>query len=299
MKDAALILGWAVACAFAVATLWSQQRLHQSDLLLSDAQAKLEDMAKTQEATGEELKAIRQELALAKRAPNAEHTPKAPAEAHPAPSAEGEMEAEPQAPDGASQQEKALLRTQASALTDMAYRGFYGEANLSPEQEQAVRDVLIDLAASSQTARMKAMRSFNTPGKTVKQQIDAARAQAREKLAPLLNNAQLQLWDTYEVNSEQRLYEGVLDGQLTMLAPELTEVNRQVARSVIAEELVNQFRVLEDSDEPYTTSSFNQAQSRALQSALAVLAESFDEEQMSVVQHFVDRAEEMFAAMGQ
>jgi hypothetical protein len=97
--------------------------------------------------------------------------------------------------------------------------------------------------------------------------------------------------------ADQMLYERLVDGQMNMLAPGLTNENRVLASQVMAEELVREFDALGQSDEIYSIDSHNGAQARALNTSLERLAEELDEAQFGQVQGFVNQAIAMFDAM--
>ena len=192
-----------------------------------------------------------------------------------------------------------IARAQLGIMTDMAYGALYENLVLPEETQKQMREWLIDAAIEARSAVGKAFQSGDTPAKDVKAVEDKAQAELRKRLADVLTADELAEWDAYEQDADLHLYWNILEGQLSMLAPGLTEENRDVARQVLAEELVTHIDTFESSDEVYSLGNFNRAQSQAMQVSLERLAGTLDEEQYGHVEGFVTTANEALNTMGE
>ena len=303
MRNILAGLGWllaVVAAGYAALLTVEKQNLNiEHELALAKLQKTEARMAEQVEKAQAEIDALKEGIAEARKArASAEE---AAAQASPeADSAEDSGE-DSGAEEESSQesQGKRMMRAQMSALMDMAYGGFFEEAALSPETEEAVRALLVDYAVDSQSLQIKAFREGNRPAKEVHAEEEAVTDALRAKLKPLLTAEEMDLWNDYEADSDRHLFETVLDGQLSMLASGLSAENKQVVKEVMAEELAFSIDEYQQSSEILSMGSFNRAQSRALQASMERLAEVLDEEQLGYAQGFVDRAEEMFETMGE
>jgi hypothetical protein len=184
-------------------------------------------------------------------------------------------------------------------IVDMAYAPLFEELALPADVQANVRELLAKHLAERQTAVLKAMESKDRKARDVKAEDDLAVERLREDLARVLDAGEMAQWDAYREYEDQYLYEALVDGQLSMLAPGLTAENREIAKIVIAQEVAIHIDAFENSDEIYTLDNFNQAQSQALRQSLERLAQELDGEQYGHVEGFVRQAEAMFEAMAE
>ena len=131
----------------------------------------------------------------------------------------------------------------------------------------------------------------------VKRDFDTYAVSLREQMAAVLDAADLAAWDEYAPYAEQYLYESMLEGQLTMLAPGLDAENRGTATAVIPEEMVAHIEAFEGSDMAYSTSNYFDAQEDALNVSVERLGEVFDAEQLAFIENFRDLAAAQFQAL--
>ncbi len=199
---------------------------------------------------------------------------------------------------GPSRRER-MLSQQMAFMVDMAWGEFFKEQASPDDVKAQVRDLLVKAAVKDQTAVIEALKEGKTPAAEVFSEQETNRAELRAALGGVLSANELTAWDTYEELADVYLYESVVEGQLTMLAPELNTENRRAAGAVVAEELVAAIDEFERSEVLYTLENFNNAQSAALQNSLDRLAQSLDEEQYGHVQSFVEAAEAMFNAVAE
>jgi len=308
MKNVFAWTGWAVAAAaIGVASmLWVRGGdkaeptesvapcRHKQEYDLAAAQKALEDARADLAALQREHAALlgnqenaQEQLALAEADKHAEETA--------APEQPDEDAAETEEEDLG----KRVLRGQMSAMTDLAYGALFEDLALPDETRQVVSEWMIDAATQTRAAVVNAFQNGNTPAKDVKAAEDKALDQLRENLKTVLTAEELEAWEAYEQDKDLHLYWNILEGQLSMLAPGLTQENRGVAKQVLAEELVAHIDALENSDEVYSLGNFNRAQSEAMQVSLERLAGTLDQEQYAQVEGFVVTADEALAAMGE
>jgi uncharacterized membrane-anchored protein YhcB (DUF1043 family) len=190
-----------------------------------------------------------------------------------------------------------VAAAQIGAMTDMQYGKLFSQLNLPEDQKAAVRDKLVNANLEIQTLTASTMSTGNTPAKEYTRQKNAIEERLRDDLSKSLSSAQMAEWDAYQPNSDQNQYEILLDGQLTMLAPELAAENRATSKTVFAEELAAALTDFGDSDKPFTLSNFNDAQMTALQQGLQRMATTLDEEQYGHLERFVNMVADSFAAM--
>lgn len=310
MKKVLPWLGWGVALVAVALLLYTVKETLEARKKLALAAMSAKEAATASETQRRELEARLAELrnklrdlqarpAGPKRETPAAETPQTPEESFDG----GELEAEtdkPEAEESENQiREKNLLRVQMGAMTDMAYKPFFDEMNFTDEVRAAVRDALTEFGVTRQQRQNDAFRRGDVSARSVRADRDLAMETLRGRLQLLLSADQFAQWQAYEPDSNRILFEGILEGQLNMLASDLTAENLQLVRETMAEELARYLDQFENSDELYTLANFNQAQARALQDSLESLGEALDEDQLSLVQGFVDQAMAMFAAVGQ
>jgi chromosome segregation ATPase len=310
MKNALAWTGWVVAvAAMAVAVaLWTgggdQGKPSEG---AAPAQQGLErDLAAAQEA----LEATRADLAALQREHAAllEKRWESSAQFRVAESDEaGEEDSVPESPDESVDEvegdrgdlDTRVLRAQMGLMTDIAYGALFEDLVLPEETQEQVREWMTDAATQARAAVVNAFGNGTTPAKEVLAAEKEAQDELREQLKTVLTPEELAAWEAYEQEKDLHLYWNILEGQLSMLAPGLTQENRDVARQVLAEELVTHIDALENSEEIYSMGNFNRAQSEAMQVSLERLMGVLDEDQYGHVEGFVTTANEALAEMGE
>lgn len=214
----------------------------------------------------------------------------------PAPVVEAEPAPNSEVSDDSERGER-VANAQLAMVAEMMYQGLFDDLQLSPEVRAALKDAIAVHMKTMQQATVAAMGAKNETAKAFHARMEAMKAGMRDELAQTLTPEQLNAWDEYEPVADQMLYERLVDGQLNMLAPGLTNENRVLASQVVAEELVRELDALGQSDEIYSVDSHNGAQARALNASLDRLAGELDEEQYRYVQGYVNQAVAMFDAM--
>jgi len=310
MKKSLPWLGWGVALVAVALSIYTAQETLETRKRLALAEANAKEAASAGETQRRDLEARLAELrsqvrdlqarvAETKKTQKTAKTPDAPVR----PSAEGELEDEDgEGEPGESEaqiREKNVIRAQMGTMTDMAYKPFFDEMSFPDEVRVAAREALTEFAVRRQQRQNDAFRRGNVSAREVRADRDLAMATLRGRLQLILSADQFAQWQAYEPDSDQVLFQAILDGQLNMLASGLTAENLRLARDTMAEELARYIDRFENSDELYTLVNFNLAQSQALQDSLERLGQALDEEQLGLVQGFVDQATAMFAAMGQ
>lgn len=193
--------------------------------------------------------------------------------------------------------EERVATAQLNMMAEMTYQSLFDELQLTPEVRASLKDAIAAHMLAMQRESGAAMSAKNETAKAFFARIEAMKGTMRDELAQFLSPEELTAWDEYEPVADQMLYERLVDGQMSMLAPGLTNENRVLASQVMAEELVREFDALGQSDEIYSVDSHNGAQARALNASLERLAEELDEAQYAQVQGFVNQAIAMFDAM--
>lgn len=280
-------LAWGLAVSIKLRRL--QEEKLQSEALHHEQyhrQHQLEHQQAMLEAVKDQLKAVSTNAPPTEvEAPNAESEPSTP-----------QTEEAPLS-DQATQQR--VMRAQLGILLDMSYGELFTVLNLPTETQPAVRELLLDYSMAERQAIIEAISAGNVPAKDVLEKKAQAKRDLRTHLEELLSPEELTTWEEYEKFKDQNLYESLLEGQLAMLAPNLGEANRKLAKQVLAEELDQSIRQFESSEEVYTMDHFNQAQSRALQKGLDRMVESLPETEFLELERFTKIVEEVFKAASQ
>ena len=188
-------------------------------------------------------------------------------------------------------------RAQMRVLVGMQYNSLLKDLALPDETANAVNDLLIDAQVEAQQATMQDMMSGTSTAKEAKAKQDAIEARLRERLSKVLTTEELAQWDAYQGIADTVLYEALLDGQLTMLAPGLSEETRATARVVLAEELAAELDRFYETDKQYTLDSFNQAQLEGLNNGMARVPDTVSEEQYAHLTSFIDLVAAAFQQM--
>ncbi|MCC6694105.1 MAG: hypothetical protein IT365_00615 [Candidatus Hydrogenedentes bacterium] len=306
MKTMLGVLGWVVAIAavVAAATLFAKNRDLEAELgTYRDEVAQLRATSDQQGAAHNEALAeaerLRQEVAKAESvSPSPSTTDEAAATAAPVDeTAAAEPATESQPNQGNSIQR--AQRAQMGVLVGMQYKGFLDNLALPEDTMTSVNDLLIDSTIDAQQAMVEAMMSGTSKAKDAKAKQDAIEAQLREQLGTVLNQEEMAQWDAYQEVADVALYEALLDGQLTMLAPGLSEETRAAARTILAEDLATELDTFFESDTIYTMDSFNQAQLAGLNNGMARMPETINEEQYGHLTGFIDTIAATFQQMKQ
>lgn len=199
-------------------------------------------------------------------------------------------------PDDSDRGER-IANAQLGMVAEMMYKGLFDDLTLEPQVRAALKDIIAVHMQTMQQETMTAMGAKNETAKAFHARLEAMKADLRGELANSLTPEQLTAWDEYEPVADQALYERMVDGQLNMLAPGLSNENRVLASQVMSEELVRELDAFSQSDEIYNMDNHNGAQARALNASLERLSMELDEEQYGHVQSFVNQAIAMFDAM--
>jgi hypothetical protein len=243
------------------------------------------------------LKARQAEMVAAVPPPVAEVAPE-PAPITPA--ASEEMPVEP-TPEPTQPEEPAggnpVANAQLAMMADMMFKELFDELQLDPETRAVVKDAIAAYMQTMQQETLAAMQAKNETSKDFHARLEVMKSGLREELSQTLTADQVDAWDAYEPEADQALYERMVEGQLNMLSPGLSNENRVLASQVMAEELARELEAFEQSEEIYSMDTHNNAQARALEASLERLAEDLDEEQYGHVQGFVEQATAMFEAM--
>lgn len=190
-----------------------------------------------------------------------------------------------------------IADAQLSVMAEMMYKGLFDDMKIDPETRTALKDIIAAHMKTMQQETLTAMIGKNETAKAFHARLEAMKADLRGELANSLTPDQLTAWDEYEPVADQALYERMVDGQLNMLAPGLSNENRELASQVMAEELARELDAFSQSDEIYSMDNHNGAQARALNASLERLSKELDEEQYGHVQSFVNQAIAVFDAM--
>lgn len=310
MKKVLPWLGWGVALVAVALLLYAARETLETRKKLALAVSSAKEAATASEMHRRELEARLAELRNKLRdlqARPAGPKKETPADETPRTTEESLDEGEPEAKTdetGAEESEaqiraENMLRAQMGTMTDMAYKPFFDEMNFTEEVRAAVRDALTEFGVTRQQRQAEAFRRGDVSARAVRADRDLAMETLRGRLQLLLSADQFAQWQAYEPDSSRVLFESILQGQLNMLASGLTAENLQLVRETMAEELARYIDQFENSDELYTLANFNQAQAQALQESLENLSQALDEDQLGLVQGFVQQAMDMFAAAGQ
>ena len=304
MKTILGVLGWIVAIAAIITAgiLFARNLALTNELdvvkqEIEQARMRLNDIAVRAAPTddaGTETARPAEQMAMGQpTAPAQEAEPAAPQEE----AAPAEPAGDPQ-PDRGNSIQRAQ-RAQMGVLVGMQYKGLLDDLALPEEAATAVKDLLIDSTMDAQQAMVEAMMSGTTKAKDAKAKQDAIEAQLREKLSAVLNQEEMAQWDAYQEVADVALYEALLDGQLTMLAPGLSEETRATARTILAEDLATELDTFFESDTIYTMDSFNQAQLAGLNNGMARMPDTMSEEQYGALTGFIDMVAGTFQQMKQ
>jgi hypothetical protein len=304
VKNTLSILGWLVAVVAIVAAgmLFAKNRSLQGELDIANdsftqTQVQLNDsmarQASVDEALGEAEKPDRQ-LAMVEQSSAAPSVADEPADEV--------TPAEPETNEAEQPDNNAMRRAQRAQLgvmVGMQYNSLLEDLALPEETLNAVNDILIDAYIEAQQATVQDMMSGTSTAKEAKAKQDAIDADERERLSGVLNEDEMAQWDTYQDFADEVLYEALLDGQLAMLAPGLTEETRQTAKIVLAEELAAGLDRFFETDAAYTLDNFNDAQLEGLNQGMANMPDTISEEQYGHLTSFMNQVATAFEQMKQ
>jgi len=302
MKSPLGVLGWLVAIAAIIAAgvFFTKNQSLQEDL---DRASTNLDQIKKQLNALESHYAEAEEAQTGVEEPHRQMATADPTSDAASPTAEPVEDVtptDPEADDPAESQGNAMnraARAQMGVMVGMQYNSLLDDLALPAETRDTVNDILIDAFMEAQQSTVKSMMSGTTTAKEAKAQQDAIDARVRERLSEVLDKDQLAQWDTYQDFADEVLYESLLDGQLAMLAPGLSEETRQTAKIVLAEDLAAELDRFFESDAIYTLDSFNQAQLEGLNQGMVRIPDTVSEEQYAHLTNFIDQVAAAFQQM--
>lgn len=220
-----------------------------------------------------------------------------PARGEESPDAEGADESKTNDEEPGPSRGERIANAQMAMVADMTYQNLFDQLGIGPEARDGLKGVIGAHMLDMQQFAQGAMQSRDRTAKDVHAEMEAKKATLRAELGKTLTEDGLAAWDAYEPVADQMLYERLVDGQLNMMAPGLSEENRVLTSQVMAEELVREFDVYNQSDQIYSLDNYNDAQARALQVSLDRLSTALDQDQFDRVNGFVTQALAMFDAM--
>lgn len=305
MKTGLGILGWMVAALgiAAAVTLYSANQSLKAQLGQATTNLAAPDIASSEGATGADEPEASGAVAsddpdtvdLAEATPSEDGEDEAPGD-----STDAQPDPEETAENATSDQGDSMrraARAQMGVMVGMTYNPLLDRLALPVETRESVNDILIDAFQESQQANVQDMMSGSTTAKEAKAKQDAIDAKVRKQLTDVLNEEQIAEWDTYQDFADEVLYESLLDGQLAMLAPNLSDEARETAKIVLAEELAAELDRFYETDTVYTLDSFNQAQLAGLNNGMAKMPETIDDEQYTHLTGFINQVEVAFQQM--
>ena len=227
----------------------------------------------------------------------ADPAPMAAPEAVPTPAPAPVAETPPDSPNPDRDRGERIAQAQMKLIADMVYKPFYEEVPMDAATRAAATELFTEAFGKQQQVQQQAMFKGDRSATEVKAETDALRDELRQKLSGVLDDKQLAAWEEYDAYSDRVLFEALLDGQLRMLAPDLSIDSHQRSIAVFAEELERAINGFESSDQTYNLDNFNEAQYAGLVAALQRLRFELDAEQYGHAQGFADQAKAMFDAM--
>lgn len=298
--------GWAVAVLAGIVAALVASELQRTREQLNETNASAMQAAAANAAEIDALQRRIRELSAGAASTDAPSEPAvtasapapAPTEPDPAPATEAPEE-DNKEQQAEREREERIITAQLGIMMDMAYTTFYEQLALSDESKSAVRDVLVQAARREQENARDAMRSKDRRASEIKAFNDENDARLKQELARVLSPAEMKEWEDYEPFAELILYESLLDGQLTMLSPGLSDEARQITKEHFAKGLKVALDEYQASEEMYTLDHFNDAQLAGLKLGLEELSTELDEDQLNHAGSFITQVEAVFNAMDQ
>ena len=294
--------GWGVAVLAGVVAAGVYVELRRTRVQLDETSQEALRVAEAQAAEIEALQRRIRELSAGASPLDAQPEPlvteSAPASTEPDPvAAIEEPEAKDEERQAEREREERIISAQLGIMMDMAYSPFYEQLGLADESKSAMRDVLVQAAHREQQNARDSMRSMDRKASEIKAFNDETDAWLRQELAQVLSPEKMKEWEEYEPYAEQILFESLLDGQLTMLTPGLSDEARQTTKEQFAKGLKVALDDFHESDEMYTLNNFNDAQLAGLKLGLDELSAELDDGQLNHAGSFITQVEAVFDAM--
>jgi hypothetical protein len=195
-----------------------------------------------------------------------------------------------------------MIDMSSSMQVNMQYAGLFTDLDLPADVQEEVRAILTEGVREQLAQAMSAMKSGDMDSIAgMKQGGENLSEETRRKLAAVLNDEELALYDDYEANKQQRVLEQSYGTQLGMMAPGLSEEDRALAGTVLAEEMViaqedAAVAMLEDSERRNGMAAVFENQDLAMERALERLAYELDEDQLAAVERFIEQQRAMTEA---
>lgn len=137
------------------------------------------------------------------------------------------------------EQGEKFAETSAKMQVNMMYGDFLREAGLDPETRDALRNVLNAHMKAQVLSGVRAMggegdfEAMAEQGRVSQERMEAA-------VAELLNPQQEEAWQQYQETIGERMFRQQMGQSMQMIAPGLTEENREIAMNTLYEEVQGQ-----------------------------------------------------------
>ena len=188
-----------------------------------------------------------------------------------------------------------MARQSARMAVDMAYGDFVAEAGLPRDIEEQVRALMVENMADDIVEGVRLASGDKPDYQEVEKRKEEAKAQLREHLAEILDDAQLAQWDAYEETVTSRMLQRQYDMQMSMFAPKLSLETRQLVAQTLADEM--SVAQKEMAQAPGTAFDGGiSMQQRAFERARAWLFGQLPEEDYTEADRFITQMEDMTRA---
>ena len=183
-----------------------------------------------------------------------------------------------------------------AATTEMAVNLQYGSLLRDLALPSEVRDDVTEILAASMTGGRQGAAAIASDGDESARgdTPNTAKANAiqalRDQLSDVLTDEELELWEDFEANKEQRILEQQFDMSLGMFAPDLTAENQMLVRDVLVEETML-MQVARSEGEDFDMKAEMAAQLSVYDNARQRLSPMMDDDQWARTTAFLESQE--------
>ncbi|MFP4501239.1 MAG: hypothetical protein ACLFTT_09605 [Candidatus Hydrogenedentota bacterium] len=177
---------------------------------------------------------------------------------------------------------------------NMFYRDLFHALGLEPARKAEVRTILADYM-SAQARAGEAVYGGTGDMDSYSARMQGAEEAMRDQLAQVLTAEELAYFEQYEAEMPARQMAMGMEMQIDMMAPDLTQENRQLVVDLMVEEMTAPEASQPDNGAVPMPEAALAQQSAAYERILAQAAQYMEPDQFAIVEEFVHQQEELAA----
>ena len=182
----------------------------------------------------------------------------------------------------------------AKSMTDLKFGNFLTDAQLPPETEAQVRELIADSQLTQLVLEEYGIKiAAEMKWAEYAAQVDEERAALSEQVRPLLTADQAAAWDAHMQNIDANMLNKALRSEIGMLSNALTPENMELAVGFGVDAFLGEMQALEVSETEFSAAERVHFRRRAIQTMREQLPAYLSPEQMAELENYLTFADNM------